>query len=271
MTLTLEPPRFDWYAATVDMDAQDLVQLLGTALADERPGSVRPLARYGWGQEIRCDGRRLAVVYGGGQDFRGHAVATGVDAVPLARVLRSSGFPTHQVARCDVAVDTDSPGAFLDLQVGLRARLGTRTKARSIVPDDPQDGGTYYVGSSSSEVQARLYEKGKQLPDAGRPDWTRYEVQLRPEKERRLWAATAPPEDLLGAAAWGRRFASEVLDIAGQAPPVRSERVTDLEGALNACAIQYGGRFLESLSLLNGDVEAFALDLLARLVPRSPN
>ena len=41
--------------------------------------------------------------------------------------------------------------------------------------------------------------------------------------------------------------------------------MADLERAANACAAQYGKRLLELLNVHGGDLEGFALDLLARV------
>jgi DNA relaxase NicK len=203
------------------------------------------------------------VVYGGGSSEWPHIEGTGPDAVAVARLLRSREWP-HRVSRADVCVDTDTPGAFAVMLDGLRAVKGAATKAHMYLPDDDAHGRTYYVGAKTSEVQARLYEKGKQLPEAGRPDWVRYEVQIRPQKDRKAWAASTSASDLLGAARWSERFVTEVLGVAASAAPTRSERVSDLEGAIAAMCHQYGNRLLELVESHGGDVEAFGLELLAR-------
>lgn len=261
--LSTEPARFDWYAATVETAESGLVERAVTVLGDEPPRLIAGHHGYARGWEIRREGSRSAVVYAGGAPEWPHIVGTGGDAPGVADLVRGSGMPAHRVARVDVCVDTDTPGAFGLLLAELRDRIGV-AKAYLIQPDLAADGATYYVGAKASEVRARLYEKGKQMGSGTRPHWVRYEVQNRPQKHRKAWAATASAEDLLGSARWARRFAGEVLGVAGAAPPVHAERVSDLDGAIATMCQQYGKRLLELLGVHGGDVEGFALELLDR-------
>lgn len=265
MNLALEPPRFDWYQGTVEMGSDDLIELAATVLGDERPIPAPARNGYARGWEIRRDGARSAVVFEGGIHDDPHIVATGEDAPSLARFLRGSSR-SHRVSRADVCVDTDTPGAFEGLFGALRQIARTSNLKANLYhnPDSTEDGATYYLGSKSSEVRARLYEKGKQLPEAERPHWVRFEIQARPQKDRKAWTATASEWDVLGSAHWSRKFASETLSGAATAPPTRSERVSDLEGALRALSHQYGRRMLELLERHNGDVGSFGLELALR-------
>jgi hypothetical protein len=263
--IALEPPRFDWYQGTVEMSSKHLIDLATTELGDEHPVPAPARNGYARGWEIRKEGSRSAVVYEGGIHEYPHVVATGENAPPLANFLRRSPR-NHRVSRADVCVDTDTPGAFKSLFTALRSisRDAGLTATLMHNPDDGQAGATYYVGSKTSEVRARLYEKGKQLPDAKRPHWVRFEVQARPQRERKSWTAEAAEWDVLGSAQWSRRFASETLAVASTAPPTRSERVSDLEGALRTLSAQYGRRMLELLEHHSGDVASFGLELALR-------
>lgn len=265
MKIALEPPRFDWYQGTVEMDSAHLLDLANTVLGDEYPVPSPGRNGYARGWEIRKEGAKSAIVYEGGIHDFPHVTASGEDAPQLARFLRSSSHK-HRVSRADVCVDTDTPGAFKNLFTALRSisRDAGLTATLMHNPDDGQAGATYYVGSKTSEVRARLYEKGKQLPEAERPDWVRFEVQARPQRERKSWAAEAGEWDLLGSAQWSRKFAAETLLVAASAPPTRSERVSDLEGALRTLSSQYGRRMLELLAQHGGDVAAFGLELALR-------
>lgn len=260
----VEAPRFDWYSCTFHDSARRVVRKLASHMSDTSPVEVPGQYRFRTGHELRFGGTRSAVVYSNGPDEHPHVVASGLDAETLAQWARSADAPAHTVARADVCVDSDSPAAWETMLWGLRDLLSPTVKAVMMVPDRADDGATYYVGSPTSEVRARLYEKGKQMQSVERPDWVRYEVQYRPQKTRKTWAATAEREDILHASRWSRRFAETVLDIAGHAPPARQERVADLERALDACAAQYGRRMHEWLGLNGGDLEGLALTLLER-------
>lgn len=266
--MSLEPARFDWYAASVDMPGDDLAEALLATLGDEPPAPL--LARNGFSTavEIRRGGCRAALLQWGGCHDRAHVIGSGADAPAVARFCRQTlraHAVSHTVARADVCVDTDSTGAYGALRAALRACAREhRAKGHTYVPNDPRDGETTYIGSKTSEVTARLYEKGKQLPKENRPDWVRYEVQFKPQKGRKEWAATASASDLLGAARWSRAFAAEVLGVAAAAPPARSQRVSDLEGAIATMCGQYGNRLLELFEFHGGDLTAFGLELLTR-------
>lgn len=271
--LVLEPARFDWYQGTPECSEGDLLDLAWLHLGDEPPRRIRGKNGYARAHEIRAGGMTRATVFGGGGHPFPHILGTGPDADAVAALLRRWSdqneegvqFP-HRVSRVDVAVDTDTPGAFGVLLDGLRDHaLHGRVSARLMHdPDRAEEGATYYLGAKASEAMGRLYEKGKQLPDAGRPSWVRYELQLRPKRERKTWAAVAPPEDLLGAARWSHAFALEYLLEAGEAAPVRSERVSDFEGAMRALTRQYGNRLLELVELHEGDLGAVGAELAIR-------
>jgi hypothetical protein len=263
--MALEPPRFDWYQGTVEMPSDHLIDLATTVLGDEHPVPAPARNGYARGWEIRKQGARSAVVFEGGLHEYPHITASGENAPPLANFLRGSTH-RHRVSRADVCVDTDSPGAFKSLFKALRSISKEANLTATLMhnPDDGEAGATYYVGSKTSEVRARLYEKGKQLPEAERPHWVRFEVQARPQRERKSWTSQANEWDVLGSAQWSRRFAAETLSAASTAPPTRSERVSDLEGALRTLSAQYGRRMLELLEHHGGDVAAFGLELALR-------
>ena len=265
MKIALEPPRFDWYQGTVEMPSDHLIDLATTVLGDESPVPAPGRNGYARGWEIRKEGARSAIVYEGGIHDSPHVIATGENAPPLANFLRRS-TRSHRVSRADVCVDTDTPGAFKSLFTALRTISKDAGLTATLMhnPDDGEAGATYYVGSKTSEVRARLYEKGKQLPEAERPNWVRFEVQARPQRERKSWTSEAGEWDVLGSAQWSRRFAAETLSVAATAPPTRSERVSDLEGALRTLSAQYGRRMLELLEQHEGDVSSFGLELVLR-------
>lgn len=264
--LALETPRFDWYQATIETTPDELIYRASRLLADEPPKSISPRLGFDRGLEFRKGGTRSAVLYHGGIHDNPHMMASGEDASALAGLLRGAGLP-HRVSRADVCVDTDTPGSFKRMFADLRRLVRENGKLSATWmgnPDDAQAGATYYVGSAASEVRARLYEKGKQMKDADRPHWTRYEIQARPQRERKSWASTASEWDILGSAFWARQFATDTLAMAVSAPPKRQARVSDLERALRAAGVQYGPRHMELLERHGGDLAAFTAEIIAR-------
>jgi hypothetical protein len=264
--LELEPPRFDWYQATVETSPDELIYRATSALANEPLVAITPRHGYDRGLEFRRDGARSAVLYHGGIHDNPHIMASGEDAPSLAGLLRGAEL-RHRVSRADVCVDTDTPGSYKRMYADLRRLVRENGKLSATLmcnPDDAQAGATYYVGSPASEVRARLYEKGKQMKDPLRPHWVRYEVQARPQRERKAWTSTASEWDILGSALWAREFARDTLALGVSAPPKRSERVSDLEGSLRALSRQYGRRLDELAQKHGGDMASVGAELLLR-------
>ncbi|MDR2348654.1 MAG: hypothetical protein LBD90_08635, partial [Bifidobacteriaceae bacterium] len=112
-------PRFDWYGATVLADQTHLYDVLRVALADTEVRAAPGGRGYARGYEFRRGDRRVAVMRAGGGNEHPYAEASGADAPALARLLRAVGL-AHRVARADVCVDVDRPGAFDALSAALR-------------------------------------------------------------------------------------------------------------------------------------------------------
>lgn len=264
--MAFESARFDWYQATVETSPDELIHRASSELANEPFVSIAPRHGYDRGLELRRDGSRSAVMYYGGIHDHPHIMASGEDAPALAGLLRGADL-VHRVSRADVCLDTDTPGSWKVMYAALRRLVRENGKLSATLmcnPDDEQAGATYYVGSPASEVRARLYEKGKQMKDAARPHWVRYEIQARPQRERKAWTSTASEWDILGAALWAREFARDTLSLSLSAPPKRSERVSDLEGSLRALSRQYGRRLDELAQKHGGDMSTFGAELILR-------
>ena len=106
----------------------------------------------------------------------------------------------HRVTRVDACADFDAPGAFEAL---LAPSIEVKKERRIMGgkagdwDDFPEKGRTLYLGSQSSPVRMRLYEKGLQPEYAhlNRPNWARIEVQVRPAKEaKEAFASLSPLE-----------------------------------------------------------------------------
>lgn len=150
-------------------------------------------------------------------------------------------------------------------RAAARTRTGSvKVELQSLSVESPRgDSATLYVGSKESEVRVRIYESGKvhdYLPD----DFIRGEIQVRPKKDRKSLAASLEPEGFWGMSKWARDLRARMGELV-PAAPVRTARVSDLDGALDAMCHQYGRRLLELIERLEGDLEAFSLDLLTRV------
>jgi len=206
--------RFDWYSATIEASQNRVIEAVfaslppeiaaGADLADER-------ARYGYRKALRVNGLdgNLVVMW---SDDETHVQASGLVADTVAWTIRDC-WPVHRVSRADVCDDfRGGRGVFLRLRktcLRIARERGVKTsEIRS--PTISDDGRTLYLGSPSSAVRARLYEKGLH-PDAsehGIPeDVVRLEFQVRPNSRDKISAALQPPNSLAAYSAWSAHLA----------------------------------------------------------------
>lgn len=266
--------QFDWYQATVPAHHELLCQALLKAIGPDvqrRPG--RGMWSYLHSETLELEGEPAARIFYGGRNPQPNVSSTGDHGPALAAVLRTV-FPAHRVTRCDVALDMRGEGVFDDVV----ARMGTigrrhQLKGERWLPDDLDDGTTYYLGSRKSPIRVRCYEKGKQLfkltGDAvwkSMFDWTRLEIQVRPEKDFKSAAATMQPEQFWGCTPWTRQLVSEVVELNPEPVAMKPSRISDHERAMRHLVQQYGPTLLRQLKRL-GTPQAFLDDLLHRLDP----
>ena len=264
--------RFDWYQATVPAHHELLLREL---LANAPEGTTRADGAGRWNYKgsatLASDGEPLCVVYHGGPNGHPNASSTGDHAPALAGVLRSL-FPAHRVSRADIAIDMRGEGLF-DEVVRVMSGVGRqfRLKGEKIIPDDLDDGSTYYLGSRSSPLRVRCYEKGKQLHKlTGDPvwrlffDWTRLELQVRPEKDFKTHAATMEPEAFWGCAPWTRELVAGALAMNPSPVTMKPMRIADHERAMRALTSQYGDTIRRHVRKLGG-WDGFLHDLQFRL------
>lgn len=239
---------FDWYQATLQALPSDVINGLGSDL-----GAVdleRSSGRHGYAvaTTLRGDqGQRLAVILSGNSDGRPNVTGSGLHAQAVASSIRAR-WPLHQVTRCDAAEDFVGLGAFDRLEAVCRSVAGGhRVKGRSIVPDDPSDGRTYYLGSKTSDAQARLYDKTAEMrsrmPQERHHEipegLTRLEVQMRPRKARRAQLAQLDPAQVWGSVKWTWELANRALALGIERLPQLPVEVTDDARAMQFMLAQY--------------------------------
>lgn len=176
------PPVWDWYAATVEAGPDEvLADLLAQHdLADIRPGPG--LHGYQRGALVGRGSNVFARLLWGGNGDGTHIWSTGAHAPGFAAYARTA-HPGHRVTRFDSAVDfRGAPWASVErvcLDVADAFRVGV-----THVGDfhRGEAGRTLYLGSPTSVVRVRLYEKG--IKEGADPLWIRAEVQVRPKRDR---------------------------------------------------------------------------------------
>ena len=224
----------------------------------------RPKNGYQVGQVLKHGGDAIARVWWQGNPGV-HVICHSEHSVRLAPVLR--GLAGHQVTRVDAREDWIEAGMF----DRLAAPLIGYAKAHGIVINQLGDwvrgeGRTLYLGSRSSPVMLRLYEKGYQIGihAGGNPDHVRLEVEVKPKGAANRHAVSRwTPGECFAASQW----VVEALKTIGwdhlQAKSIGTVyRPSDDERARLAIQRQYG-QVLRRWFEETGDAQAFAGELLA--------
>ena len=245
---------FDWYQATIRSDADSVLEAL-MGLGD-RVALHHGKGLHGYAHATILeseDGARATVWHGGTHEYP-HALLTSESAQAGAEIIRAS-FPEHFVTRADARVDFDAPGAFDAilphmLEVAADRRVKVDTRGDHLLT---KEGRTVYLGSPSSAVRQRLYDKAAELRAkfaadpaklAGIPaHLARLEAQVRPQtRESRLAFASIEPMAVMGSSPWLRDVWQRVAGTELQ--PVQVGKVwrqSDDDRAYAYLLAQYGG------------------------------
>jgi len=200
--------KFDWYQTTVrakDPQASGLVSYLLRAfdLSDYVPG--RGLNGYHHGAKVVRGSETLATLSWGGQPgINVHASAE--NAPILAQAVRDFTHEArikHTPTRLDAALDWVEKGLFDT----LATRLIDFALAEGLALDKRGDwdrgiGRTLYLGSRTSAIYVRLYEKGHEQgfnPFHPLYYWVRFEAEIKPKGAARELLMDWTPEDTLSA------------------------------------------------------------------------
>lgn len=262
--------KFDWYQATIEENPIVIVDTLKNALAGN--GSVvEGRGRHNYHQSFRIldsAGNRLVEVLAGGSNGNPNVVASGEVTPDFVSVVRDY-WPVHRVTRFDSAVDFAEKGALEGLEVVCRGvARDLKIKGRTVVPDDPTEGRTYYLGAPTSDTRVRLYDKTAEtrakLPENRHSDvpdnWARLEIQVRPRKEWRAYAAQATPEQAWGFSRWTHVLAERALSLSVDRINMYLGKESDDERAFRFMIKQYR-RVLERLFLDVGTWECVGLSI----------
>lgn len=250
--------RFDWYEPTL-LEVRPSVavgfvkELLGSC--DEE--MVTPKRGYDHAVRLQRPDDVSVQVWWGGRNIHPHCVFTSDFSDEAVPVLRSQ-FPIHQVSRVDVCEDIDIGEETWEWLSGKVLKSadehGVSVKHvgdfhRSI------EGRSLYEGATTSEVRARLYEKGREIQGRFPPEyrgvlkrsgWTdtlcRLEFQVRPSsKVSKLCLASLQPSDCIGFARWARDL---WVDVSGECVPVIDREIgkkpSDEDRVFYAMLHQYG-------------------------------
>lgn len=241
--------QFDAYSATLDARPIDVVYTLqGDLRARAKAGD----GHLGWTQsvELRREGKRVAIVFGGGRDDT-HVQVLGADSPEVVASLRKHWPDEHRTSRADVAVDfeggTDTWEAARDALMGVAVSRNLANGQLEGRQGAISNGRTLYLGSRKSEAYVRLYEKGRKDAPMTHPGWNRFEVEIKPaHRDRKVLAASADAHSLLAWSPWTRAAVDQLFDMttAVELPP-RPHALTDMDRTWAAAIHQYGPTFAE--------------------------
>jgi hypothetical protein len=250
--------KFDWYQASVpDVPPEVVMQALSRSEYYGEWVEAKASKGYDIGADFVVGDQVKYRIKHGGQnaEFGANVTATGGDAPRLAEVLRSE-FPRHRVSRLDSCEDYHHKDAYPYLRnIGLRIAKQFNVKVREITKPLPEsdDGCTLYIGSPSSAIEVRIYEKAKQLRVGS--EWVRAELQVRPQKRVKDVAAILSPEQLWGLGKWSKALAIELGQTDLQRVDVQIYQPSDDQRAYRHMLKQYG-KMLGRMLATHGSPEA---------------
>lgn len=268
--------RFDWYQATVGASVPDIRACLAEMV--DMPHWVpqkRGTQAYAFADHLEGpDGAAAKLWFGGDHHPFPHVVLSGGDAHQGAMLLRQAFPEVQAVGRADVCIDYAEPGAYDRLQ-GLAVQVAKEDKIKLRCHGDHLltfEGRTVNLGSPTSAVQLRIYEKDAQLralfaKDPSKlatvPDHlARFEAQVRPQTPMaRYNASKAEPLALMGSAKWLRKLMQLVSGL--ELEPFQAGKVwrqSDDDRAYATLLSQYGGL----LSRVCGDLGSW--DMVGRQI-----
>lgn len=262
MTTPLNPlktPRFDWMQATIRDDVDHISETFAELLGGQVEKG-RGLNGYRESRVIKRDDETLAKVLFGGNG-NPHLIASGAATDEAVPILRDHWTLSHEVTRMDSAQDFDSEGAF-SLIRGVMVDLAVSSNI-SITEIESTKGGvrsrTVYLGSPSSRMRVRLYEKGHFEHQLGNTDaslgWVRLEAQVRPSGEARRTAGGLDALGAWGLSRWTRELALVALGAVVEPVTMQARREPDYMRAFRSMQRQYGATLARAL-IVEGSWEA---------------
>lgn len=256
---------FDAYCATVhanpDALLDDLTVLLDSAGFEPTVREGCKVRFYARSTElVDPKGKQLLLAKSGGQNPHPHIECLGPQSAVVAAYLRDQY--SHQPSRIDHAIDLRAPGLFNRLHRSA-ARLCKKHGLRGSPAGDwvtPDGGRTFYVGSRTSQVYVRIYEKGiKYALDLGEGitpelrDWVRVELEFHPQtKVAKALAPSITGAQMWGSTQWTDELATEVLSVPSEPVTIRQRRESDYERALRFMGSQYS-KHLRRLWIESGE------------------
>lgn len=250
--------RFDWYQASIPQASPDVV--MRAISGADRYGDwerIRPLKNYHEAAAFVVGNEARFKIHFGGQNeaYGPNVAASGSDAQVLADIVRGQ-FPEHRVSRLDACEDYHHPDAYDYLRsVAIKIAKKQGVYCDEIVKPiaDCDDGRTLYLGSKTSAVRMRIYEKGKQLGCG--TEWVRAELQVRPQKNTKSIVALLDSTEVWGLSKWSHEMALQLGKKGLKRVDAQVYQQSDHDRAYRFMLKQYR-RVLEQMHASHGSPEA---------------
>ncbi|MBV7267558.1 replication initiation factor domain-containing protein [Erythrobacter ani] len=244
--------QFDAYSATVYANAEalfdDLFCLMESAGLDPKAQDGLKARFYATNRQLIDEkGHQLLALKSGGSNPHPHVECTGRASPVLAEYLRE--HYEHKPTRIDHAMDIRDFGLFDKIAQFARGFARSNRLKLSFAGDwaNQYEGRTVYIGSRTSQVFVRVYEKGiKTAKENGLPltadlrDLVRIELEFKPQtKAAKALAPTITGPEMWGSTDWTRQFADRVLGMGAKRVSIRDQRVSNDERSRRLMAQQY--------------------------------
>jgi len=241
---------FDWYQASIPA----LPAQIEAAFIEEFGGEFEDARAINNYEHGRAHSDLNFSIYWGQHHAHPNIKATSHHSRAIATWVREC-YPRHKVSRADVAFDFCFPGSFDYLTAKIAPVAKTaRTTSKFVgdpeenkpdFPDDDRTGRTWYFGSTKSDMMVTVYEKGLQLRQIGVEgadiNLCRIEVRIRPQKSRKVQAATLDPFQMVGFSKWISKAVGQILEEAPTVLPNYDKLEKPALAALTHMADQYAG------------------------------
>lgn len=180
-----------------------------------------------------------------------------------ARLAASAqqAFPGSRLSRADVFMDMSRAGLFDDLYEMALRLTASNSKLGSVRLIQSETGSTFYLGSPTSTVSLRVYQKdleraarGVKDREEADPDLTRIEWTFRPQSRSKSGMSVLSPEEMIRTSVWARSFMSSAAALLADVderygpklkkqPVEREVQHKTLEGSARHGLNQYGKTF----------------------------
>jgi hypothetical protein len=168
-------------------------------------------------------------------------------------------FPGARLSRADAALDWSQEGLWDDLLRMARLLSSGNRKLGGVRTIESDTGRTFYLGSRTSTVSLRVYEKDRERAAKGvidaadiDPDLIRIEWTFRPQSKSKVGMAALDPGQMIRSSVWARDFmarAANIMRVTGRVERLHRQEVArevrekTLQGTVDHGVKQYARSF----------------------------